>query len=342
MQVSTIGLDLAKNVFQVHGIDANEKVVVRRQLRRSQVIAFFEALPPCLVGLEACATAHHWARELRKLGHEVRLMPAKDVKAYVKRNKNDAADAEAICEAVRRPTMRFVTVKTMEQQGQLLPHRVRDQLMRQRTQLINALRSHMAEFGIVAAQGREGLKELLAIIANASDSRLSLDARASLMVLAAQLQACQTLIGTLEKRIIRQHKSSDRSRRLETVPGIGVIGATAIDATMTDPKAFRSGRDFAAWIGLVPRQDSTGGKPKLGRISKQGDQYLRRILVVGAHAVLRRARQHPQKYPWLTALLARRPFKVVAVALANKMARIAWALLVKGGTYRRPQLAATV
>jgi transposase len=342
MQISTIGLDLAKNVFQVHGIDANEKVVVRKQLRRSQVIAFFEALPPCLVGMEACATGHHWARELRKLGHEVRLMPAKDVKAYVKRNKNDAADAEAICEAVRRPTMRFVTVKTVEQQGQLMQHRVRDQLMRQRTQLINALRSHMAELGIVAAQGREGLKELLTIVANASDSRLSLDARASLMVLAAQLQACQTLIGTLEKRIIRQHKSSDRSRRLETVPGIGVIGATAIDATMTDPKAFRSGRDFAAWIGLVPRQDSTGGKQKLGHISKQGDQYLRRILVVGAHAVLRRARQHPQKYPWLTALLARRPFKVVAVALANKMARIAWALLARGGTYRRPQLAAAV
>ena len=310
MQISTIGLDLAKNVFQVHGIDANEKVVVRRQLRRSQVIAFFEAFPPCLVGMEACATSHHWARELRKLGHEVRLMPAKDVKAYVKRNKNDAADAEAICEAVRRPTMRFVTVKTAEQQGQLMQHRVRDQLMRQRTQLINALRSHMAELGIVAAQGREGLKELLAIVANASDSRLSLHARASLMVLAAQLQACQTLIGTLEKRIIRQHKSSDRSRRLETVPGIGVIGASAIEATMTDPKAFRSGRDFAAWIGLVPRQDLTGGKQKLGRISKQGDQYLRRILVVGAHAVLRRARQHPEKYPWLTALLARRPFKV--------------------------------
>jgi transposase len=342
MQISTIGLDLAKNVFQVHGIDTNDKVVVRRQLRRSQVIAFFEALPPCLVGMEACATSHHWARELRKLGHEVRLMPAKDVKAYVKRNKNDAADAEAICEAVRRPTMRFVTVKTAEQQGQLMQHRVRDQLMRQRTQLINALRSHMAELGIVAAQGREGLKELLAIVANASDSRLSLHARASLMVLAAQLQACQTLIGTLEKRIIRQHKSSDKSRRLETVPGIGVIGATAIEATVTDPNAFRSGRDFAAWIGLVPRQDSTGGKQKLGRISKQGDQYLRRILVVGAHAVLRRARQHPQKYPWLTALLARRPFKVVAVALANKMARIAWALLARGGTYRRPQLAAAV
>jgi transposase len=342
MQVSTIGLDLAKNVFQVHGVDANEKVVVRKQLRRSQVIAFFEGLSPCLVGMEACATAHHWARELKKLGHEVRLMPAKDVKAYVKRNKNDAADAEAICEAVRRPTMRFVTIKSAEQQSRLIQHRVRDQLMRQRTQLINALRSHMAELGIIAAQGREGLKELLAIIADASDSRLPLDARASLMVLAAQLQACQTLIGTLEKRLIIQLKSNERSRRLQTIPGIGVVGATAIEATMTDPKAFRSGRDFAAWIGLVPRQDSTGGKQKLGRISKQGDQYLRRILVVGAHAVLRRARQHPQKYPWLTALLARRPFKVVAVALANKMARIAWALLARGGTYQRPQLAAAV
>jgi transposase len=342
MQISTIGLDLAKTVFQVHGIDANEKVVVRKQLRRSQVMGFFEELAPCLVGIEACATAHHWARALRKLGHEVRLMPAKDVKAYVKRNKNDAADAEAICEAVRRPTMRFVTVKTVEQQGRLMQHRVRDQLMRQRTQLINGLRAHMAELGVVAAQGREGLKDLLAIIADANDGRLPMDARASLMVLAAQLQACQTLIGTLEKRIIAQHKSNDRSRRLETIPGIGVVGATAIDATVTDPKAFRSGRDFAAWIGLVPRQDSTGGKPKLGRISKQGDQYLRRILVVGAHAVLRRARQHPEKYPWLAALLARRPFKVVAVALANKMARIAWALLAKGGTYRRPQLAAAV
>jgi transposase len=309
MHVTTIGLDIAKNVFQVHGIDAAEKVVVRKQLRRSQVMAFFEALAPCLVGMEACATAHYWARELTKFGHEVRLMPAKDVKAYVKRNKNDAADAEAICEAVRRPTMRFVRIKSAEQQGQLMQHRTRDLLMRQRTQVINALRAHLAELGITAAQGREGLKELLAVIADERDERLPIDARASLIVLAAQLQALQTLIGSLEKRIIAQHRANEASKRLESIPGIGIVGATAIAASLTDPKAFRSGRDFAAWIGLVPRQDSTGGKHKLGPISKQGDRYLRRILVVGAHAVLRRAKQSPEKYPWLTQLLARRPFK---------------------------------
>ena len=340
MQVTTIGLDLAKHVFQIHGIDAAEKVVIKRHLRRSQVMSFFEALAPCLIGMEACATAHYWARQLTKLGHEVRLMPAKDVKAYVKRNKNDAADAEAICEAVRRPTMRFVRVKSAEQQGQLMQHRTRDLLMRQRTQLINALRAHLAELGIAAAQGREGIKGLLAIVTNDRDSRLPIDARASLMVLAAQLEFVQMLIGSIEKRIIALHRSSDASKRLETIPGIGIVGATTIAAIVTDPKAFRSGRDFAAWLGLVPRQDSTGGKQKLGPISKQGDRYLRRILVVGAHAVLRRARQHPEKYPWLTQLLVRRPFKVVAVALANKMARIAWALLAKGGTYRAPQLVA--
>jgi transposase len=340
MQITTIGLDIAKNVFQVHGIDATEKVVVRKQLRRGKMIKFFAALPPCLVGMEACATAHYWARELTRLGHEVRLMPAKDVKAYVKRNKNDAADAEAICEAVRRPTMRFVRAKSAEQQGRLMQHRTRDLLLRQRTQVINALRAHLAELGIVAAQGREGLKELLAIIADQADARLPIDARASLIVLAAQLQALQTLIGSIEKRLLVQHRANEASKRLEGIPGIGIIGASAIAATVTEPKVFRSGRDFAAWIGLVPRQDSTGGKQKLGPISKQGDRYLRRILVVGAHSVLRRAKQSPQKYPWLTQLLARRPFKVVAIALANKMARIAWALLASGAKYQAPRLAA--
>jgi len=340
MQITTIGLDIAKNVFQVHGIDGSEQVVVRKQLRRSQVVVFFKALPPCLVGMEACATAHYWARELTRLGHQVRLMPAKDVKAYVKRNKNDAADAEAICEAVRRPTMRFVQIKSAEQQARLMLHRTRDLLMRQRTHLINALRAHMAELGVVAAQGREGIKELLRIIASEQDARLPVDAHTSLVVLAAGLQAVQTMIGSIEKRIIVQHRSNEASKRLKTIPGIGILGATAIAATVPDPKVFRSGRDFAAWIGVVPRQDSTGGKQKLGPISKQGDQYLRRILVVGAHAVLKRARQQPQKYPWLTQLLARKPFRVVAVALANKMARIAWALLAKGGTYRAPALRA--
>lgn len=340
MQITTIGLDLAKHVFQVHGIDAEDKVVVRKQLRRSRVIAFFGQLPACLVGMEACASAHYWARELGKLGHTVRLMPAKDVKAYVKRNKNDAADAAAICEAVTRAAVRSVPVKTPESQARLMQHRARDLLIRQRTQLINALRSHLAELGIVSAQGREGLKRLLAILADENDDRLPDDARASLVVLVAQIEACQLQIGTLERRIHAQHRSSETSRRLETIPGIGVIGATAIEATVTDPAVFRSGRDFAAWIGLVPREDSTGGKQRLGHISKQGDRYLRRILIVGAHAVLKQARAHPDKYPWLVQLLARRPAKVVAVALANKMARIAWVLLARGGTYRVPRITA--
>ena len=270
MQMTTIGLDIAKNVFQVHGIDASEKVIIRKQLRRGQMLAFFEALPPLLVGMEACATAHYWARELTKLGHQVRLMPAKDVKAYVKRNKNDAADAEAICEAVRRLTMRFVQVKSAEQQSQLMLHRTRDLLMRQRTQVINALRAHLGELGITAAQGKAGLTELLAIIAGSADERLPTAAHASLMVLAAELQAMRTLIASIEKRIIAHHRSDEASKRLRSIPGIGLVGATAIAATITDPKAFRSGRDLAAWIGLVPRQNSTGGKQKLGPISKQG------------------------------------------------------------------------
>src|ERR1700726_127637 len=242
MQVTTIGLDIAKNVFQVHGIDAKEKVVVRKQLRRSQVIAFFKGLPPCLIGMEACATAHYWARELRKLGHEVRLMPAKDVKAYLKRNKNDAADAEAICEAVRRPTMRFVQIKSAEQQGQLMQHRTRDVLIRQRTQIINALRAHLAELGIVAAQGNAGVNELRPLVADQQDTRLPIEARASVIVLAAPLEAPQPLIGSIEKRIKMQHRSNETSQRVETIPGIGVLGAPAMVATVAGTR-LSSGRD---------------------------------------------------------------------------------------------------
>lgn len=341
MQVTTIGLDLAKNVFQVHGVDAAGKVIFQRQLRRGRVIEFFKKLPHCLVGMEACATGHHWARELTKLGHTVRLMPASYVKAYVRRQKNDAADAAAICEAVTRPSMRFVPVKSAEQQAALMLHRSRDLLVRQRTQLINALRAHLAEIGLVAATGVDGLKSLLAIVHEAGESgELPSQMRQGLQALVAQLAALQEQIGTLEHGIHAQHRASEASQRLETIPGIGVIGATAIAATITDPSAFKSGRELAAWIGLVPRQNSTGGKQKLGGISKQGDRYLRRLLIVGATAVIRHARAHPEKHPWIMKLLAKMPAKKVAVALANKMARIAWAILAKGGTYRAPALAA--
>jgi len=336
MQVSTIGLDLAKNVFQAHGVSAEGKVVLTKQLRRGQVLSAFAKLPPCLVGMEACAGAHYWARELRKLGHDVRLMPARDVKAYVKRDKTDAADAAAICEAVSRPSMRFVALKTPEQQGRLMQHRVRDLLLRQRTQTINALRAHMAELGLVAATGRQGLGLLLAILADAKDERLPQDARASLKLLASQITALQAQIDSLDKRLHAQHRQCPASRRLETIPGIGVIGATALAATITDPKAFKSGRDLAAFIGLVPRNNSSGGKQRLGPISKQGDRYLRRILVVGAHSILKQARTRPDKHPWLARLMARKPGKLAAVALANKTARIAWAVLARGESYRAP------
>jgi len=340
MQISTIGLDLAKNVFQVHGVDEVGKLTITRRLRRGQLIGFFKKLPPCLVGMEACATAHYWARELVKLGHTVRLMPASYVKAYVKRSKNDAADAAGICEAVTRPSMRFVPVKTAESRAALMLHRSRDLLVRQRTQLINALRAHLAEVGLVAATGVDGLKSLLAIIREAGETgQLPGPMRQALQPLVDQLAALQAQIGQLERSIHAQHRASDVSRRLETIPGIGVIGATAIAATVTEPGAFKSGRELAAWIGLVPRQHSTGGKQMLGSISKQGDRYLRRLLIVGATAVIRHARAHPDKHPWIMKLLAKMPAKKVAVALANKTARIAWAILAKGGTYRAPALA---
>lgn len=341
MQATTIGIDLAKSVFQVHGVDAAGKVVIARQLRRGQVVAFFAKLQPCLVGIEACATAHHWARELIALGHTVRLMPASYVKAYVKRSKNDAADAAAICEAVTRPSMRFVPVKTVEQQAALMLHRARDLLVRQRTQLINALRVHLAEIGLVAATGVDGSKVLLAIVTDESNPHdLPAPMRQALQPLVAQLMTLGEQIGAIERAIHAQHHASNASRRLETVPGIGVMGATATVATLTDPKAFRSGREYAAWVGLVPRQHSTGGKQKLGGISKQGDRYLRRLYIVGATAVIRHARAHPDRHPWIMKLLAKKPAKVVAVALANKIARIAWAILAKGGSYRAMVLAA--
>jgi len=334
MQISTLGIDIAKNVFQVHGVDAAEQVVLKKQLRRGQVLEFVGKLPPCLIGMEACATSHHWAREFRRLGHDVQLMPPGYVKAYVKRSKNDAADAAAICEAVRRPSMRFVPIKNAEQQAALMLHRTRDLLIRQRTQLINAMRAHLAELGLVAPKGREGLQQLLRTVAQAEEEQLPSDARLACETLAAQLQAVQHRIDTLEKRIHQAHRANPASKRLDAIPGFGVIVSSAVAATMTDPKAFKTGREFAAWIGLVPRQNSTGGKERLGSISKQGDRYLRRLLIVGALAVIKSARTRPDRYPWVVALLGRRPAKVVAVALANKMARIAWAVLVRGETYR--------
>ena len=341
MQISTIGLDLAKNVFQVHGVDAAGKTVITRQLRRGQVLTFFAKLSPCLVGMEACATGHHWARELTKLGHTVRLMPPSYVKGYVKRSKNDAADAAAICEAVTRPSMRFVPVKTIDQQAALMLHRTRELFIVQRTQLINAMRAHLAELGMVAAVGRDGVQSLLAIISEATTTQqLPAPMLQALQTFGSQLTALQMQIGELERGIHAQHRASDTSRRLETIPGIGVLGATAITATIADPSAFKSGREFAAWVGLVPRQHSTGGKSRLGSISKQGDRYLRKLLVIGAMAVIQQARRHPEKNPWLVQLLAKKPVKVVAVALANKTARIAWAILAKGESYRTPARAA--
>ena len=340
-EVITIGLDIAKNVFQVHGVDGSGDTVMRRQLRRSQLLPFFKKQRPCLVGMEACATSHHWARQLIELGHGVKLMPARYVKPYVKRNKNDAADAEAICEAVTRPTMRFVAVKSAQQQSVLMLHRTRELLVRQRTMLVNAIRSHMAEFGIVAPVGVPRVKELFAVIADADDDRLPAIARACLEGLANQFLSLHEEIATAERRIHAWHRSNEASRRLETIAGIGPITATALAATITDPSVFTSGRELAAWIGLVPRQSSTGGKERLGRISKQGDQYLRWLLVAGAMSVIRQAkRRGTTSLPWLANLITSKPTKVAAVALANKMARIAWAVLRQGGTYQKPATAA--
>ncbi len=334
-QVATIGLDLAKNVFQVHGVAADGKVIIRRQVRRADVIPLFAGLPPCLVGMEACASAHHWAREISALGHTVKLMPPAYVKPYVKRGKTDAADAEAIAEAVTRPTMRFVAVKTVDQQALLMLHKVRDLLVRQRTMLTNALRGQMAEYGMIAARGLGGVTALVTLLHEEQD-RLPVLARTALHALATQLRELASQVKTLEARILEWHRSDEASRRLATIPGIGPITASAIAASVPDASLFRSGRQFAAWLGLTPKAHSSGGKERQIGISKQGDGYLRRLLVVGATAVLRFARQNNASRAWAAKLLERKRPKVVAVALANKTARIAWAVLARNQVYAAP------
>ena len=335
--ITTVGLDIAKSVFQVHGVDAAGVVVVRRQLKRRHVLAFFQKLAPCLVGIEACATSHHWSREIAALGHTVRLMPPAYVKPYVKRQKNDAADAEAICEAVTRANMRFVETKTREQQACLMLHRTRHLFIKQQTSVINSIRAHLAEFGIVARVGRNGVEELLRIAAGPGDARVPEAARMCIAALGVQLRILKAQILEFDRRIIAWHRSNETSKRLDQIPGVGPALATALVASVPDPKAFRSGRHFSAWIGLVPRQHSSGGKDRLGSISKQGDRYLRGLFTAGALAVIRYAKIHGIGHrPWLSTLLARRPTKVAAIALANKLARMAWAMMAKGERYKEP------
>jgi transposase len=339
-QMATIGLDIAKSVFQVHGIGQSGAVVVQRRLRRSQVLGFFSKLSPCVVGIEACASSHFWAREIGALGHDVRLMPAAYVKPYVKRQKNDAADAEAICEAVTRPTMRFVPVKSPEQQSIMVLHKTRQMVMRQRTKLANTIRAHMAEIGIVAPIGRKGLELLLEIIGQDEDGRLPDASRSCLRMLADQFSMVKAHILELDRAIVADVRRNESAKRLMAIPGVGPLLASAMVAAVPDPAMFKSGRNLAAWIGLVPRQNSSGGKERLGGITKQGNRYLRQLLFVGAMAVIRYAERHGTRRPWLVRLMARRQTKVAAAALANKTARMIWAIMTTGERYREPLLQA--
>jgi len=333
--ITTIGLDLAKSVFQVHGANASGKAVLKKRLRRGQMRSFFAALPPCKIGMEACGSAHFWARELSGFGHEVKLIAPQFVKPFVKTNKNDSADAEAICEAMMRPTMRFAPVKSADQQSVLMLHRARQLLVRQKTQLLNALRGHCGEFGIIAPQGACRVGELIAIIQDDDDKRLPLVARQALGFLIGQLRSVKEQLALLGKQLKTWHKNNEASRRLETIPGIGVITATALVATVGDASQFKSGRELAAWLGLVPRQNSSGNKHRLGRISKRGDKYLRTLLVHGARTVLRWSKAKKEtRSPQLEGLLKRRPTNVVQVAMANKTARVVWALLSREETYQ--------
>jgi transposase len=335
MQVTTIGLDIAKNLFQVHGVDARGRVVLRRRLSRAKLLEFFANLPRCLVGLEAGGGAHHWARELRALGHDARLMPPQYVKAYVKSNKHDAADAEACCEAVQRPGMRFVPVKTEAQQATLMVHRVRDQLIGQRTATINALRGHLTEFGIVAAQRQAGVRQLLAILAEVEDDRIPPLAREVLQTLVAHLRDLEAKIAALDRRLVALARPDPVCRALSEVPGVGPVIATAFAATVPDARAFRSGRHLAAWLGLVPAQRSSGGKTRPLGLSKRGDGYLRRQLIHGARALVWRTPGREGKLrSWIDGLRQRRPFNVAVAAVANKLARILWAMLRHGEAYR--------
>ena len=338
-EVTTIGLDIAKHVFQAHGADASGRMIFRKKISRARLLAFFASQPRCLIALEACGGAHHWARELMKLGHEVRLIAPAYVKPFVKRQKNDAADAEAICEAAQRPSMRFVPVKSEAQQAAAMVFRGRDLLVRQRTQISNALRSHMAEYGWIAPKGLAHLAKLAELLAD--PAAVPEGVRSVCTVLIESLAVLDRQIVLLDQEIIRRSREDEVARRLMTIPGIGPITATAITALAPPPETFAKGRDFAAWVGLTPRQHSTGGKQKLGAISRMGERTLRRHLIIGSSAdVLQMSKRGAPKGSWLEQMLARKPRMLVTVALANKTARIVWALLMKNENYQAPAVAA--